>query len=338
MKKIKKSPLFLPISCFLLVLLFSFFRTPDFFSISIRHGILYGYLVDILNRSSELIILAVGMTFVVAASAGTDISVGAVMALSGAVCCVILGGGVTYRVPYGVGFLCALLTGALCGLWNGFLVAKMKIQPMVATLILFTAGRGMAQLLTGGTLLYMRKPNFQYLGSHFPHIPIPTPILVSILVIIATELLIKKTALGLYIQAVGMNEKASWLIGIPTIGILLFSYVFCGLCAGLAGMMETSRIYSVDANNIGLNKELDAILAVALGGNHLEGGRFSLMGSVIGAMTIQTLSTSLYAIGVSADQLPVYKAIAVVIIVVVQSPWLQKKRMIWKQKREKVAA
>lgn len=333
LKKITSYRLFWPLVCLAIVLLINLIKTPTFFKITINNGVLYGYLIDVLNRSSELIILAVGMTLVVASSGGTDISVGAVSAFAGAVCIFALGTGETYQIPYALGILFGVVAGALCGAWNGFLVAKMKIQPMVATLILFTAGRGMAQLITGGNILYVKVDSFKRLGAFLPHIPLPTPIFVAALVVIITTLVLTKTALGLYIQSVGINAKAGKLVGLNAVVIQFLTYVFCGLCAGIAGMIITSRIYSIDANNAGLNIELDAILAVALGGNSLGGGKFSIAGSVIGAITIQALTTSLYAMRVTADQLPVYKAIVVVIIVVLQSPALKRMLNHLKMKR-----
>ena len=331
--------LFLPLLCLAIVLLVNVIKTPSFFEITIKNGVLYGYIVDIMNRSSELVILSIGMTLVVAASGGTDISVGAVSAVSGAVAIFILGGGQTstdsYHAPYLLGFLAAIAVGALLGAWNGFLVAKMKIQPMVATLILYTAGRGIAQLITEGQILYLRVDHFKRLGGFIPGIPLPTPVFVAILCIIATLLLLKKTALGMYIQTVGINSKAARLVGLNSTMIKFLTYTFCGLCSGIAGMIITSRVYSIDANNAGLNIELDAILAVALGGNNLGGGRFSLLGSVIGAVTIQALTTTLYAMKVSADQLYVYKAVVVILIVALQSTEL--KRML-KNLRDRLAA
>jgi simple sugar transport system permease protein len=330
--------LFLPLLCLAIVLLVNVVKTPSFFEITIRNGVLYGYIVDIMNRSSELVILSIGMTLVVAASGGTDISVGAVSAVSGAVAIFILGGGQTstdfYHAPYLLGFLAAIAVGALLGAWNGFLVAKMKIQPMVATLILYTAGRGIAQLITEGQILYLRVDHFKQLGGFIPGIPLPTPVFVAILCILVTLLLLKKTALGMYIQTVGINSKAARLVGLNSTRIKFLTYAFCGLCSGIAGMIITSRVYSIDANNAGLNIELDAILAVALGGNNLGGGRFSLLGSVIGAVTIQALTTTLYAMKVSADQLYVYKAVVVILIVALQSAEL--KRML-KNLRVRVA-
>ena len=338
-KKITSYRLFLPLICLAIVLLINVIKTPAFFSVTVNNGVLYGYIIDIINRSSELIILAVGMTLVVASSGGTDISVGAVSAVAGAVSIYVLGGGEpsvdAYKVPYIVSILVALAVGTLCGMWNGFLVAKMKIQPMVATLILFTAGRGIAQLVCKGQILYMRVDQFKQLGGFIKGVPLPTPVFVAIIVVVITYIILKKTALGLYIESVGINPKASRLVGLNSTFIMFLTYAFCGLCAGIAGTIITSRVYSIDANNAGLNLELDAILAVALGGNSLGGGKFSLLGSVIGAVTIQALTTTLYAMKVSADQLPVYKAIVVIIIVALQSP--EFKKMIKNLKRKQVA-
>ncbi len=326
--KITGYRLFLPLLCLAVVLLVNVIKTPSFFEITIKNGVFYGYIVDIINRSSELVILSIGMTLVVAASGGTDISVGAVSAVSGAAAIFILGGGQTstnfYHIPYLLGVIAAIAVGALLGAWNGFLVAKMRIQPMVATLILYTAGRGIAQLITKGQILYLRVDHFKQLGSFIPGIPLPTPVFVAILCILVTMLLLKRTALGLYIQTVGINAKAARLVGLNSTMIKFLTYTFCGLCSGIAGLIITSRVYSIDANNAGLNIELDAILAVALGGNSLGGGKFSLLGSVIGAVTIQALTTTLYAMKVSADQLYVYKAIVVILIVALQSPELKR--------------
>ena len=336
-KKLTSQRLFLPIFCLALVLFVNVMTTPDFFAISVRDGVLYGYIIDIINRASELVILAIGMTLVVSASAGTDISVGAIMAVSAAVCCNLLTGGeraaTEYACPLILGFLAALVIGALIGCFNGVLVAKLKIQPMVATLIMFTAGRGIAQLITDGQITYVRVESYKVLGSFLPHVPVPTPFIVAMLMVILTSLILKKTALGLYIQSVGINAKASRLVGIKTM-IVFLTYAFCGICSGLAGMIASSRIYSADANNIGLNMELDAILAVAIGGNSLGGGKFSLAGSIIGAYTIQALTTTLYAMHVSSDQVPVYKAIVVVIIVALQSPGFAKWRKSLAQKKD----
>lgn len=341
-KKLTSMRLFLPIVCLIAVLLVNVITTPGFFKVSINNGVLYGYIVDVINRASELVILAVGMTLVTAASGGQDISVGAVMAVAAAVCCQILSGGASsvteYQSSLILAVIAALLAAALCGAFNGFLVAKLNIQPMVATLILYTAGRGIAQLITDGQITYIRVKSYQVFGSYVGKFPIPMPVVIAIIVVIIAYVILKKTALGLYIESVGINGTASRLVGLNSTMIKFLTYLICGVLAGVAGFVASSRIYSADANNIGLNLEMDAILAVALGGNALGGGKFSLMGSVIGAYTIQALTTVLYGLNVSADQLPVYKAIVVVVIVVLQSPVFKKFIAVQKEKRTSKAA
>lgn len=324
-KKLTKQPLFLPIFCMILVLLINLIKSPSFFAISVNNGVLYGRLIDILNRGSEIAILAVGQTLVVAVSAGTDISVGSVMSLSACSCCMLLAGYgnnsvTTLAVPMAVGMLFGILMGGACGAMNGALVAKLKIQPMVATLILFTAARAIGLLLCNNQITYIRYEPYKYLGNFIPGCPIPTPLFVAIIVILIVAVFLKKTALGLYIQSVGINGRAARISGINSDVICFICYLICGLCAGIAGIVASSRIYSADSNNIGLNYELDAILAVALGGNSLGGGKFNLAGSIIGAYTIQAITTTLLAMGVSTDKAPVFKAIIVIIIVVVQAP------------------
>lgn len=329
-KKITGKRLFLPIFCMVLVMMVNILFDVasgnfalSFFTISIRNGILYGRLIDVLNRGSEIAILAIGMTLVVSASAGTDISVGSVMSLSASFCCMLLAGyGVSsaseLNMPLLVGVLAGILMGCVCGCFNGFLVAYLNVQPMVATLILYSAARAVGLLLCNNLIVYVRAESFKFFGGYLGFIP--TPIVIAAVCVLVMSVLLKKTALGLYIQSVGINKKASRIAGLNSEKIIFLCYVVCGLCAGIAGIVAASRISSADSNNIGLNFEMDAILAVALGGNSLGGGKFSLAGSIIGAYTIQAITTTLYAIGVSSDQAPVFKAIIVIIIVAIQAP------------------
>lgn len=329
-KKLTKMQLFLPVFSMILVMAVNIVydvacgNAPfSFFTISIKNGVLFGRLIDILNRGSEIAILAIGMTLVVSASAGTDISVGSVMSLAGGLCCMTLAGhGVTnvseYAHPLWMGLLAGLCIACVCGLFNGFLVAYLNIQPMVATLILWSAGRAIGLLMCNSQIVYVRVPSFQKFGGYVG--PLPTPILIAAVCVLIAALLLRFTALGTYVQSVGISKKASRLSGFNSAKIILLCYVICGLCAGIAGLVATSRIYSADTNNIGLNMELDAILAVALGGNSLGGGKFNLAGSIIGAYTIQAITTTLLALGVSSAQAPVYKAIVVILIVVIQAP------------------
>lgn len=340
--KLMKNPLALPICALIVVVILSAIVTKvkyntNFFRIEINKetGVLYGSIIDILNRSSELVILAVGMTLVAASSRGTDISVGSVMAITGALIIRCLGENPdSYAMPLACAIIIGLLGSIACGAFNGFLVANLNIQPMVATLILYTAGRGIAQLISSrpiisngeisgyatGVILYIRKESYRWIGGFLPHCIVPTPIFIAILFVLLICLFLRFTAFSTYVQTVGINPKAGRLVGINSVFVMFICYVICGLSSGVAGLIASSRIYSSDANNIGLNMELDAILAVALGGNNLGGGKFKISGSIIGAITIQALSTSLYTIGVPATQLPVYKAIVVILIVLFQSP------------------
>lgn len=318
-KRLQRSSLLMPLVCLAVVLVINVIKTPVFFKITYQNGALYGYIIDIINRASELIILSVGMTFVVASSGGTDISVGSVCAFTGAVMCVMLGDGDTYAVPYLLALGACLVTGALCGAWNGFLVAKLKIQPMVATLIMYTAGRGLSELITDGHVAYVNGPNFELPGRLIPGVPVPTPIIIAAVVVAVTMIVLKKTPLALYVQAVGIKQGASRIVGLHVERIIFLTYVLCSLYAAIASVIVSSRVTSLDARYAGLNLELDAILAVALGGNSLGGGKFNLWGTVIGAVTIQALTTSLYAMGVSSEVLPVYKAAAVIIIIALQT-------------------
>ncbi len=350
LRSLFSNQLALPICALIIVVILSAIITKikfdtNFFKISINNiglngetkYVLYGSIVDILNRSSELIILAIGMTLVVASSRGTDISVGSVMAISGAIIVRLLGESYdAYAMLPILAIIIGICGGIMCGAFNGLLVAKLNIQPMVATLILYTAGRGIAQLISSraiegaegeyatGVILYVRKESFKWIGGFLPNSIIPTPIFIAIAFVAIVALFLKYTAFSTYVKTVGINAKAGRLVGLNSTFVIFICYVLSGFSSGVAGLIASSRIYSSDANNIGLNMELDAILAVALGGNSLGGGKFSISGSIIGAITIQALTTSLYAIGVPANQLPVYKAIVVILIVLFQSPEFRK--------------
>lgn len=329
LKKVTGHKLFLSLCCLLLVLLVNLINSPSFFDISIKNGVLFGRLIDILNRASEIAILAVGMTLVFAASRGPDISVGSVMSLSASFGAMLLAGfavktTTVLQMPMYLGILLGIMMGGVAGAFNGILVSKLKIQPMIATLILYTAGRAISLLVCNNMMIYIRYEPYKYLGNFFKlgdwTCPIPTPFFVTVIVIAIASIILRKTTLGLYVQSVGINGRASRLLGINSARIIFICFVISGLCAGVAGAVSSSRIYSADPNSIGLNYELDAILAVALGGNSLGGGKFSLSGSIVGAYTIQAITVTLYAMGVSTDQAPVIKAIIVIAIVAIQSP------------------
>ena len=337
-KEFMSSSLFLPVVALGTLLIFNTIFVDGFLTIQLTEdGRLYGRLIDILNRSSSLIILSLGMTFVIATS-GIDISVGAVVAISAAMACTIIGGrgdGVAEN-PMILAILASIGIGVLCGLWNGLLVAKFKIQAVVATLILMTAGRGIAQLMTEGQIITVYYKPFSYIAGVIPGNILPTNIFIALAMVLLVVFLMKKTSIGLFVQSVGINPTASRFAGINVTMVLFLVYAFSGFCAGVSGLIESSLIRAADANNAGLNMEMDAILAVALGGTLLSGGKFYIGGSVIGAITIQTLTTTMYALGVSADQLPVVKAIAVIVICLIQSKRCQELFNKWKASRVSV--
>jgi simple sugar transport system permease protein len=310
-------PLARPLAALLVLLVLDALLVPGFLRLTIKEGHLYGSLVDILNRAAPLTLAALGMTLVIA-TRGIDISVGAVVALSGTVAAMLIGGDAAANTPLGLALAAAFGAALLCGLWNGVLVAGIKLQPIVATLILMTAGRGLAQLLSDGQIVTVYYEPFFFVGGGYLF-GLPFSLYVVAAVFALTMLLVRKTALGLFIQAVGINPVAARLAGLRTATLIVFVYVFCSACAGLAGLLITSNIKSADANNAGLLLELDAILAVTLGGTSLAGGKFSLVGSVVGALIIQTLTYTIYSMGVPPEVNMVVKSIVVFVVCISQS-------------------
>lgn len=323
-----------PLLALAALLVLDLFFVPGFFTLQVRDGHLYGPLIDIVNRAAPLMLAALGMTLVIA-TRGIDISVGAVVALSGTMAAMLIGGTMVIhngvpeyvaKTPMALALAAALGAAVLCGAWNGLLVAGLKLQPIVATLILMVAGRGLAQLLTDGQIVTVYYQPFFFLGSGYL-LGIPFALWVVAAVLLVVALLLKKTALGLFIQAVGINPVAARLAGVRTATLIFFVYVFCSACAGLAGLMIASNIKSADANNAGLLLELDAILAVTLGGTSLAGGKFSLAGSMIGALIIQTLTYTIYSLGVPPEVNMVVKSIVVFAVCLSQSAGFKK---MWK--------
>jgi simple sugar transport system permease protein len=266
------------------------------------------------------------------------------MAISAAFCGLLLNGP-EYRTevfhnPLWLALFVGLLGGAACGAFNGFLVAVLKIQPMIASLILFTSGRSIAKLITHSQTVYIMNPVYKYLGVQIPGIPIRTTIIVTVIMIVLVALVVKLTSLGLYIQSIGINSSASRLVGLNSTRIKFMTFVICGVLCGVAGLVGASSLGSVNSDELGRFIELDAILAVALGGTLLGGGKFSLAGSIIGAYTIQAITTTLYAMQVRADQLNVFKAIIIVIIIVLSSEVFKEKikRLTRKKMSRKVVA
>lgn len=310
-----------PLITLALLLIVNTVFNGSFLHIEWRDGHLYGSLIDILNRAAPLVLVSLGMTMVIA-TRGIDISVGAVVAIAAAVAGWMIGGAVSgteSRFPLPVAILGALGVALLCGVWNGILVARVGMQPIIATLILMVAGRGIAQLITDGQIITIYYTPFFFLGGGYLF-GLPFSLFVAAAVFAVLYLAITRTALGLFVQAVGINPTAARVAGVQAGRLIVAAYVFCGVCAGIAGLLISSNVKSADGNNAGQLLELDAILAVTLGGTALTGGRFSLVGSVIGALIIQTLTYAIYSLGVPPEINLVVKAVVVFVVMLLQSP------------------
>jgi len=318
-------PVVYPIIALAILLLFNLLFTPGFFHIEVRDGRLFGSVIDILNRGTPVLLLSLGMTLVIA-TGGIDLSVGAVMALSGAMAACLIARPVdsplyVLNVSSSLPLILIISLGValLAGVFNGVLVAALDLQPIVATLILMVAGRGAAQLITNGQIPTFEYPPFQFLGSGFVF-GLPFPLVLAAILFVVILVLVRGSALGLLIEAVGNNATAARLAGVQAGGVKLACYVVCALLAGVAGLIATADIKAADVNNTGLYLELDAILAAAIGGTSLAGGRFSLIGAVIGALLIQTVTTTILARGVAPELTLVIKAAVVVALCLLQSP------------------
>jgi simple sugar transport system permease protein len=303
-----------PLAALALILIYDLLFTPHFFTIVIKDGHLFGSLIDILNRSAPLCCVAIGMTLVIA-TAGIDISVGSIIAISGAAAAWLIA---QSHAPL-IAVLCVpCIVSLALGLVNGSLIAYLGIQPIVATLILMVAGRGIAQLITGGQIIIFEYKPFEFIANGFlGGLPFTITIVAAMLAL--ALLLSRKTALGLFIESVGCNPEASRFAGINAHRVKLLAYAFCGLCAGIAGLIVASNIKAADSNNAGYLLELDAILAVVIGGTTLSGGKFSLIGAIIGALIIQSLTTTILTQGIAVEVTRVVKSLVVVAVFLLQS-------------------
>ncbi|MRH41949.1 ABC transporter permease [Aquibacillus halophilus] len=319
-----KSKLFWPIMVLVFILVFNLFFDPSFFTVEIRNGRFTGSLIDILNRGAPLMLISIGMTLVIATK-GIDLGVGSVIAMSGAVgAMTVTGSPEGSLTPLFLAIVLALGVSVLTGVWNGVLVSRIGVQPIVATLILMVAGRGVAQLITNGQITTVYYEPYKFIGGGYL-LMLPLSIFIVAFVFLIALYLTRKTSIGLFIESVGANPSASRLSGINSKNIILMVYMFSGLCAGIGGLILSSNVASADGNNAGLWYELDAILAVVIGGTSLMGGRFFLTGTIIGALIIQSLTTTIYSIGVPAETNLVVKAVVVLIVCLLQSPEFRNK-------------
>jgi ribose/xylose/arabinose/galactoside ABC-type transport system permease subunit len=333
-RRLAESKLFFPLVALFLILLFDLIFIPNFFTITLQQGHLYGNLIDILRNGVPVMALAIGMTLVIA-TGGVDLSVGAIMAIVSSVAALLMNPFVLgtqlqaikndpsfSNSPFWLVIVLPLIVAAICGLWNGLLVSYGRIQPMVATLILMISGRGIAQLITNSQKIQIFYAPFVYIGNGW--LLLPFSLYVVAFLYGLAWLLTRRTPIGLFVESVGINVRSSLFSGIDDKKIRVFAYVFCGFCAGIAGLIGTSNISTSDATSMGLNLELDAILAVVIGGTVLgAGGRFSLLASVIGALVMQAVTTSMYAVGVNANSLLAVKGVVVILLILLYSEQVQ---------------
>ncbi len=319
--RIRNFQAFLPLSVLAILIFINLLKGADYFNISIINGALYGNIPNILFGASELVILAIGMTLVTSSSGGQDISVGVAATITSSVFVrvVLNASEVTWMTVLGA-FLVSCLVGIAIGAFNGTLVAIFNVQPMVATLIMFTAGRSIAFLIDGRLSPILANRITNQIGSVIPGIPIQTPILLTIVFIILFWILLKTTNLKLYAQCVGINQKAARLNGINPVSVKLLTYIILGVCSAVAGFIAVTKAGRHDSVNLLRFIEMDAILAVAIGGNALSGGKFSITGSIIGAYTIEVLNRTLLRLEVGTETIKAFKAVFIIILMIFASP------------------
>lgn len=267
----------------------------------------------LLRQAAPIVIVAVGMAIVIG-TAGIDLSVGSVMAIAGQVGATL----VLHNHPFMLAIVAALLVSALCGLFNGTLVARFGVQPIIATLILFIAGRGIAQLITGGELQALSNPGFQWIGLARPF-GVPAQVIIAVVVAVAAWLVMRLTVFGRQVLAVGGNETAARLAGVPAARVKLLAYIASSVLAGLVGLIAVSATSASDANNVGVGMELDAIAAVAVAGVPLAGGKVTIWGAVTGAVLLKLLQNTLIVHGIAKEVAQMIEG-----AVIVAALWLQR--------------
>lgn len=272
-----------------------------------------------ISQVTTIAIVAVGMTIVIA-TGGIDLSVGAVMALAGALAPLIFTSAFGVANPtFGLilAFLLPLLAAVACGLFNGVLVSFFRVQPIIATLILFISGRGIAQVLTNGNLQTFSNPSFSYLGTG-KILGLPFQGWLALAITLVVFWLVVRTAFGRQLLAVGGNERAARLSGAPVRRVKIGAYVICALLSGLAGLIVVAINSASDAARNGNLMELDAIAAAVVGGALLSGGRAPIFGAILGAVIIQLVKYTLLANGVEDEVALIAKALIIILAVYLQ--------------------
>lgn len=274
-----------------------------------------------LTQVCTIVIVGVGMTLVIA-TGGIDLSVGALMAIAGAMSPMFFTGEL-FPVPniylgIALGIVFPIIIASSFGLFNGWLINRFSIQPIIATLVLFIAGRGIAQVSTNGDLQVFKVPEFQAIAIGRV-LGVPFQVWIMVVVVIIAAFVLRRTVFGRQVLAVGGNEEAARLSGVPVKRVKLIVYAVSGFCSGIAGLIVIAMNSAADANLIGLGMELDAIAAVAVGGTLLTGGRATILGTLLGALIIQLVRYTLLANGVPDAAALVVKAGLIILAV-----WLQR--------------
>lgn len=314
-------PFFWGLIAILALLFLNVLKDPNYLAVTVNpvNGNLVGNLVDILRASAPILMVAVGMSLVIA-TGGIDLSVGSVMAVSGAVAMVFMkNAGQSDSIGVALGAIgLALLVSAVLGVVNGVLVAYVGLQPFISTLIMMLAGRGIAKVITEGQNTSASNEPFRWIANGFL-LGLPVVFLFAILIVAIVGFVVRRSALGLMIEAIGINPKASRMAGIRPSGLLLTVYILSAVLAGVAGIMSVGTVMTVDVSRTGYQIELDAILAVVIGGTSLSGGKFSIGGAVVGALLIATLDKTVVFLGISSSATPAFKAIVIVVLCLLQS-------------------
>ena len=323
MSNMKKniSHLVLPLSVMALLIVINLIKGADYFTISMVNGAFYGNIPNILFGASELVILSIGMTLVTASSRGQDISIGVSATITSAVFVqyVLQASEVTLFTII-VGFFLSCVAGLLLGAFNGTLVSVFKVQPMVASLILFTGGRSIAFMIDGKLSPILANDISNKIGTVIPGVPVQTAIILTAVFIAIVAVVFKTTNLRLYVETVGINPNAARLNGINPKKIIFLTFLIMGICTAVAGFIAVNKAGRHDSVNLLKLIMMDAILAVAIGGNSLGGGKFSITGSIIGAYTIEMLNRTLLRLEIDPAMIKVFKAVFIIILMVVASP------------------
>jgi len=319
--KVNISHLFLPLSVLVLLIVINLIKGADYFSLIMVNGALYGNIPNILFGASELVILSIGMTLVIAASQGVDISIGAGATITSAVFVwFVLNAGDVTLLTIVVGFLLSCVAGLVVGAFNGTLVSVFKVQPMVASLILFMGGRSIAFMIDGKLSPILANDISNQIGTVIPGVPIQTPIILTAVFIALVAVVLKTTNLRLYVESVGINPSAARLNGISPKKIIFLTFLIMGVCTAVAGFIAVNKAGRHDSVNLLKFIMMDAILAVAIGGNSLIGGKFSITGSIIGAYIVEMLNRTLLRLEIEPAMILVFKAVFIMILMVITSP------------------